>query len=92
MSTLIDLVYTTQSSTYNQDFEDLDSAIKELKRLPNNLLPKVVVHSEGNWNHEFKICTNTGRVGCWYVAKEGSGCKSGGFGDLAHFKKIYPSL
>ena len=54
-----------------------------------------------NWDYYLKTRVEKQKIGLspntkevlvnsvWYIAKLGSGCKSGWFGDIRHFKNVY---
>ena len=91
--TTITLNWETENGQYKQDFNGLNTAIKEMNKMTKSISKmeslsfdsyKVsVVITDRNSNWDLVICPNKE---VYYIAKEGSNCSSGYYGTIGHLK------
>lgn len=81
--TTITLNWETQNGKYKQDFNALNTAIKEMNKMAEGSDKTSVVITDRNDNWDLVIYPNK-KV--YYIAKEGSKCSSGYYGTIGHLR------
>jgi len=81
--TTITLNWETQNGQYKQDFDGLNIAMKEMSKVAkgSDKTSIVIVDKDSNWD---LVIRSNEEV--YYIAKEGSTCKSGYYGTIGHLR------
>lgn len=81
--TTITLNWETQNGQYKQDFDGLNTAIKEMDKMAEGSDKTSIVIVDRNSNWDLVIRSNKE---VYYIAKEGSKCSSGYYGTIGHLR------
>lgn len=81
--TTITLNWETQNGKYKQDFDGLNTAIKEMNKMAEGSDKTSIVIADRNSNWDLVIRSNEE---VYYTAKEGSTCSSGYYGTIGHLR------
>ena len=81
--TTITLNWETQNGQYKQDFDGLNTAIKEMNKMAEGSDKTSIVILDRNSNWDLVIRSNEE---VYYIAKEGSKCSSGYYGTIGHLR------
>jgi hypothetical protein len=81
--TTITLNWETKNGQYKQDFNGLNTAIKEMNKMAEGSNKTSIVIFDRNSNWDLVIRSNEE---VYYMAKEGSKCSSGYYGTIGHLR------
>jgi len=81
--TTITLNWETENGQYKQDFDGLNTAIKEMNKMAEGSDKTSIVILDRNSNWDLVIRSNEE---VYYIAKEGSKCSSGYYGTIGHLR------
>lgn len=81
--TTITLNWETQNGQYKQDFDGLNTAIKEMNKMAESSDKTSIVIFDRNSNWDLVIRSNEE---VYYIAKESSKCLSGYYGTIGHLR------